>query len=324
MANYISAQDIINDALNRAGELTDGTSAYGASALSYLNKWYMILMGGSNEFGLEVGEPWVWAKAQYPATLTLKTPYTTGTISLTTGSTSGTFSAAPSSSLAGTYLEIGGNDEKFRIVTHTAATTSFTLDSQFNGTTASGLTYLAHYLDYDLTAAIIRLIAPFRSQKVSNWKFDWDGKIEGIIKSRFDDDYPLHRLRRGTPTHFCITRKDDTGLYTVQFSHSVQSNTRVTYDYIPLPTLLTNSGSSIPALPREHRIALSHGVTYQLMVDKNDARAAEVLNVCRASFEAMVQANKREHSNINPDYGKLIPRMDNTNYTLRYLVQEVG
>jgi hypothetical protein len=308
LANYTSTQDLKKGALAAAGELVDGTSEYEAKVLEYLNKWHLDIIGGKNDLNVPCSQPWVWAKAANPGVLILKAPYETGTIALTNGSTVATLSSAPSvglGSFAGRTLQVAGRPELFRIATHVAGTTAMTLDAAYTDEDGSGLAYSLHKLEYTLTTGLMRLIGPMHSQRaqIEGGK----GEIEMIQKDRFDRDFPSYRILSGVPTNFTQTSEVE-GLVTVRFNSSVTQDTRVEYDYIPIPSDLSDSSTNYPLIPREHRIVLQHGATMNLMLDKNDTRASSYADMVKGAIMALVGTVKAEKQITNTNYGKLIAR----------------
>ena len=149
MSNFRNTNDLKKDALERAGELTDGTSFFNTRATKYLNNAYQELFAGGSIFGIDVDEAWAWAKADRPIILTLEPAYETGTVTLTLGSTDGTFSVAPAASQQGRFLKIEARDEYFRIRAHNAGASAFELDQLY--TEASGtFNFKSIQLEYDL------------------------------------------------------------------------------------------------------------------------------------------------------------------------------
>ena len=156
MAQFRTTADLLDLALSDAGEITNGNSPYETDALAYLNEVHMaIVSGGTIPIGkdstVEIDETWPWAKSRRPLVLELQAKIETGTVSLTLSSEAGTFSSAPSVSVAGWYLRIPGRTGLFRIASHTAAATAFELDAAYPDTTGATLTYEVFKLDYDLT-----------------------------------------------------------------------------------------------------------------------------------------------------------------------------
>lgn len=160
MAQFRTSADIIDLALQNAGEVTSGTSSYEAQALNYLNRVHMaIIAGGTIPLGkdqtVEIDEVWPWAKAKRPLIIELIPKYITGTVSLTTGDSSGVFSAAPTLSMAGRHIRINGREEWFKIASHTASSTAFDLDGQYPDETGAALSFEVAKLDYELIPSYI-------------------------------------------------------------------------------------------------------------------------------------------------------------------------
>lgn len=155
MAQFRTSADLVSSVLRRCGENQDSTSNYYQQAIDYLNQIHHTVITGGSEFNLEVDEPWVWASARRPIVLEIQPAHTTGSVTLTQGSESGTFSSAPSSSLEGYYLKLNNGPEVYRIAQHTAASAAFELDAAFPQTTVTGQTFLALKLEYDLSDSYI-------------------------------------------------------------------------------------------------------------------------------------------------------------------------
>lgn len=156
MAQFRTTADVMDLALTNAGETTNGNSAYEADLLNKLNRVHFALVsGGTISLGkdsvVQIDETWPWAKSRRPLILELQPKIETGSVTLTVGSEAGTFSSAPSVSVAGWYIRINGREGVYRIGAHTAASTAFELDAAYAQATGSGLSYELFKLDYDLT-----------------------------------------------------------------------------------------------------------------------------------------------------------------------------
>lgn len=309
MANLTHAQDIKQAILKHAGELVNGNSPYESLVIEYMNRVYQEILSGGNTFVPEFSAAWPWAKAQNSAVLQLDPPYETGTITLTKGSTSGTLSVASASSLAGRFLKITERPEVFRISAHTAATTAITLDAAYTDDSGSGLTFEAHKLDYTLAAGIQRLIEPMRTYRNQSDADDSTGKIYGIDRETLSSKFPMRDVMGGVPANFAIVGEVD-GTIRVRFSHSVTTETRVEYDYIAIPSDLTDSTGSIPLLPREDRMVLVYGATYFLMLDKNDSRADAYFRLTQSKLQAMIQARDKEARSSGKNFGRMFARQE--------------
>lgn len=313
--------DLLEDALRKSGEKTDGTSDYLASGLQYMNALYQAILAGGNEFDVDLGDPWPWAKAKYPGILTIGLPYNTGTVSLTQGSTSGSFSAAPVTSQVGNYLQIqNGVFEFYRITAHIAGATALTLDGPFNYPTALGTAapFNSIQLDYDLNPGlkIIRQIGPMKVYQTQTTDSDNEGKITGMNLREFEKKWPLYRITYGIPTEYAVLAVTD-GIPTVRFNKFIANipnglgyPARVEYDFIPQQTDLTNDSSSIPVIPDEFKSCLSLGVAYYICLDKEDAKAATFEKLTREKLRAMSNASRREFMQISKNRGRYLARGD--------------
>lgn len=315
--------DLLRGALRRAGEVVDGTSKYHETALRYMNNLYRDIVSGATVFDVDVGEPWPWARAQTPGTFTLVVPYETGTVSLTNGSASGTFSSAPGASLGSfvdRFLKVLGHNEYYRIISHTAGSASFTLDANYLGTTGTTLTFKCHKLIFDLGTNILRLVEPFRIYDFADYRED-DPLIFGIELNRFRTEFPVARLQSGIPERFAVLYQSDSS-FKVQVSRSVQINSiKVDFDYIPVPSDIIESTSSIPIIPRDKRVVLEYGTAHHIMMDKEDSRADYYLNLTKTTLRSMLESTHRSHQNTSKRRGQIVPRLDEVRRT-RFIVQE--
>jgi len=150
MANFRTTADYVDKILDLCGEITNGNSAFEADALYYLNRIHHSLLTGGTDISPDVDELWPWAMAKNPIILELQPKFETGTIQVTEGSPSLTFSVAPTNSLEGWHIKVQNDDNIYQIATHSAGATSANLDANYPLDSASGLTYEAFKLDYEL------------------------------------------------------------------------------------------------------------------------------------------------------------------------------
>lgn len=157
MANFRNTADYLDSILLLAGETTNGNSAFETRALHYLNQIHTAIISGGTEFNTNVNELWNWALEDTPILLELQPKYEEGTIALTEGSVTGAFSSAPTFSLKGYHFRLKDNVSKevYKIESHVAGNTAFTINSLYPGTTEAGVTYTAFKLDYELIPDVI-------------------------------------------------------------------------------------------------------------------------------------------------------------------------
>ena len=101
---------------------------------------------------------WPFNRCVTPMVVQTVTDYTTGTIATVAGSTSVTFSSAPSTSKAGFYLQTSDSKDWYKITAHTAASTSATLEIAAINTN-SVATFTVRKIYYSTDATVDRIIA---------------------------------------------------------------------------------------------------------------------------------------------------------------------
>lgn len=255
---------IKNSVLFRCGELTDGTSPYDSKALDYMNQVYRSILSGGNEFNLDLGKPWVWAKARQPGTFILQPQYDTGTVTVTNGSTAITFSGALPSTAVGQWIQIGGvGGDFFKIVSATGP--NAVLDANYTGPSASGLSFIVYYLEYDLAPAIERLIGPMFVDQQQEFNAPQDGLIYGVDIGNIYENYPLKFIDLLVPNNFAQIAKTQDGKIRIRVNSQANSQTKVNFDYIPVyPDLkvfnCTAASSTITATA--HGLSNGQAVTF--------------------------------------------------------------
>lgn len=155
MSYLKSTNELKQEVLRICGELTDGNSEYDSDAVRYLNDLYQGLLAGGSEFGIDIAEPWHWAQAKRPILLELLPKFDSTSATLTQGSTSASFAVAPTSSLQGWFFQVTSQPDIYRIATHTAGQTAFTLDQPYIQDSGVGISFTAFKLDYELTSNTI-------------------------------------------------------------------------------------------------------------------------------------------------------------------------
>lgn len=304
MANYQFSADILQDALFRAGEPTDGTSDFHARAKAYMNRAYFGLCMGGSELVPTIHEDWWWLRKSPPGTLTLEPKITAGTVYVTNNSTSVKLSAAQSKSLATWFLKTDAHDDVFRISTHVSGSTGLTLGSVYTGSTATAAAYKAVKLQYDLATGVLRVISPMRT-----FRSDRDYEIHGMDAHAMDRRWPLALVEEGVPDAFAHADEN-----TVRFNRyggaSATKLIRAEYDYLVLPTPLTTGATEEPLVPWQWRRVLADWVTFWTMIDKSDDRADGAGLAARNGVTAMAAENRHKLAAFGRGFGQIRPRQE--------------
>lgn len=309
MSIFRTAKNIKLGVLRRSGEYTDGSSPYEEVVMRYMNQVYRSVIAGASEFDVDVGEPYVWARASTPKSLVLEPALETGTVSVTNGSTSASFSSAPAASQTGNLLKTSDESDYYRIAAHTGGATAFTLDANFVGTTNATASYKVLTLEYEIGTDVLRLVEPFRLYRNQDYVSNESGQIMGLHINALRRQHPLTNLKFGPPTAYAVTYDSD-GTMKVTFNKSVSEQTKVDIDYIPEPADLIDSDDSVPIIPLEHRQIIEYGATYFLLLDKNDSKAQQYFQLTQQGLMSLVEAEKRQNTNIDLNKGQMHPRLD--------------
>lgn len=315
MANSYSTQDCVKGALQRCGENTDGSSQYHELALKYVNAANLVVLSGASEFAVDIGQPWTWARVEKYTIL--PGYYSTGSVAVAQGVASGTFSVAPTISLAGYYLNLTDNCNYYVILTHVAGSTSFTLASPVLEATGSAYAFQAIPLTLDLGPGILRLVEPFRIDALRciapGENYRNTGQIYGMGLDSFRNEFPMFNLVNDTPTKFAVLSDSESSLK-VLFNRYVTNPIKITFDVIPIPDDLVDASTSIPVIPRNFRKVLEYAATAWLANDKKDATTAQnAFALVQSTLKAMLAEDKKRAKLISHNYAQLIPRQDDYN-----------
>ncbi len=316
MANYTTVADLKADALWRAGEPTDGSSDYETAVMAYMNAVQLgLLLGGpfgpSDEKGIELPiVDWYWARKHPPGVFNTEAEITTGTVSVTKGSTTLTFSSAPAASVAGWRIRINSLAPVPRVSAHTAGQTTATLDAAWTEDSQSAVTYKLFKIEYTLATDFLRFVGrPLIP--------DYPYKIEVIDQDALETQYPITTIAAGTPSTAALIQPQ-----TLRLNKWTEDPLRVEYNYIVLPTDLAADGT--PVLPRHHRRILSVGAAALVCFDKSDDKAAALLRELNAILRSMLQEHAHHMRRMARAFGQFKTRQEQLTYSDGPLRTESG
>ncbi len=316
MANYSTVDDLKADALRRAGERTDGTSAYDTTAVTYLNAVLLgLLTGGpfgpADEKGIVLPVvDWTWSRKSPPGVFNTSAYVTTGTVTATKGSTTITFSSAPAASVAGYRIRINSLSPVPRISAHTAGVATATLDAAWTEDTQTTVTYRLFKHEYALASDFLRFV---RQPVIPVYPY----KLSVVEEDQLEDRYPLATIEAGTPTQAALI-----GNSTLRLNKYTENPLRVEYNYIYVPDDLVEGDT--PALPRHHRRILAVGAACLIAFDKNDDKAPPLLREMQGILRAMLQEHTHKMARGADGYGRIKARQGQMSYTDGPLRTESG
>lgn len=317
MANYTYSSEILDAALYSANEPTDGTSDYETKALEELNRVYQATWNGGAELNPDIDESWWWLRSSSPGTIILNPLINTGSVSVANNSASITFSSGPTPSVAGRHFKVEGHADVFRISAHTAGETSATLDSVYTGETDTAASFKVMQFEYDLASDAMNIIGPMRAYQSGRVH------VDGMELEALDEQYPLRNPLSGVPHAFAMISQSR-----VRVSHygglSSTKLIRLDYEYMAMPSDLTDSASEEPLVPREHRRILADYTAMFLLIHKEDTKYMQFAELARAGLEAMAKENRRRMSQMSKSMGAIFTRPKQYTYDRNRIRTESG
>jgi hypothetical protein len=279
---YTTGEELKALILSRAGD--DAVSPdFGSEVEDYINTSYIAVL---EDF------PWLFARKTPPGVLNTVAEITTGSVTLTTDSASGTFSSAPTASVEGRKIRTDADGIVCRIIAHTAGQTGFTLDSTYQGDGGSGLTYAVFQDEYDLASDFLAPVNTGRFLRDCHGSYDMDL----ISPGRMDAEYP-YRSSSGVSARYCAIIGDGV----LRIAPYPTEARRYEYDYTYHPGALTFDGvvsSDTPIIqPPEDRMVLVYAAAGELLVDMNDDRFA---SFAAAGPEKLKHMKARQRRMLKP------------------------
>lgn len=303
MANFTNIDDIIDTALWRAGEPQDSTSDYWSRVVEYINKVQQtLLLGGGVAVGRDLATSagiynltvtipltdWWWSRKRGVLTVAqgLDSEDSPGsgtarTVTATKDSTTLTFSGNITPSLAGYRIVINNQETMPIISTHTAGTSTATLDAVWPQATETAVSFQTWPWEVSLASDFLRFAgAPWLHS-------DYGQIIDMVSKETLVESAVLQAGYEDAPRRFALVRDQ----VIVFDRYDTDRSHRFEYDYIAQPTDL--AAGETPLLPRHHRQVLSTGAAMMILFDKNDARAENAASEYRELVMRMAQEHRK-------------------------------
>ena len=145
-------------------ELRDelSTSDTETRLLARLNEAYVDILEGGGHLndsvrGIQSPKPYIFSFALSPNNIVFNTeaPIEDKTATINKGSSTLTMSATHANSLAGYFVKVGTDKEKYKILAHTAGTDTLTLDGEYVDDNVSAGNLVIFKLDYEIGTDIL-------------------------------------------------------------------------------------------------------------------------------------------------------------------------
>lgn len=207
--------------------------------------------------------PWEFLRASTPLVVQTVTDITTGTVATVAGSTTITFSSAPTVSVAGRYIQTSSSLDWYNITSHTASTTTAVIEAPAI-TTNSVATYTVRKFYYSTSALVDRVlqinnsIAPFHLKERS--------------KEYFDSKY-IYQTQTGLPLVYMMCGLDSSGIWQFKLWPSPSSVQNLYIDYLQVGVDLS-ADSDVSLIPEKwFRTGVLEGACWQGYKFLDDSRA---------------------------------------------------
>lgn len=152
-----------------------------------------------------------------------------------------------------------------------------------------------------------RLIEPFK-MFMSNW---WgENFCYSTDPIKMQEDYPIARMSCRFPDRFCRISEDNNGVIWVRFNAYPIQLTKLQIDWIPQPIDLQDNTASFTRMPRGDVDALIHGASAFIMLDKNDSKYSNFVELAKTHLDAMKKKNHGMLFRTGQAFGQIIPRQD--------------
>lgn len=276
MSRYLETADLIlQDVLGRAGEKTaitgSNVSDYLARAKRYVQHAYFDVLEHA---------PWPWALKDPPGVLTLAAKQT-GTATITEGSTAVTLGATIATSMAGRWFHVDSLNVPYRITAHTAGTNALTLDAPYQEDSVSAGACTIWQDEYTLATDCLKPWAGWDRNNPAS-------RVDIVGMSEMRDRYPnrytpgiharLMSVVRGNKVR--IRPWPETQGVTLEYDYTVAPAADFTFD--------GTAATDTPVIPLIDRSILSDAATGQLMLEKNDPRAGDMVGLAKGKLAQMV------------------------------------
>lgn len=258
-----------------------------SSQATLLKRW----LNNSQQVILRAFE-WPFLRCVTPLTIQTVPDYTTGTVATTAGSTSITFSVAPTDvnganvSVLNRYIQTSSSKDFYRITAHTSGATAATIEIGAT-TTAAAATLTIRKVFYSTSTAVDRII--------QMWQDVLPYQLLETSPEFFQSFNPGY-LASGTPRMFMMAGIDSAaGAGTPQFrlwpNPDAVINLRLDYFTVATDLVLDADISVIPA--KWHTTVLIEGAKVQAFSFLDDSRFANSVTL----FKDMIEEMKGEYEN---------------------------
>lgn len=261
------------DFITKQRELSDRVRAYDETISADATKLQRWINLSVKEISGEWN--WPWLRDFIPVQTVID--ITTGTLTATTGSTSITFSSAPSVSVAGRFIQTSDSNDWYEISAHTAASTSATLAQNYLGTGGSGLTYTVRAFFYSVDSSVDRIISAAQS-------------LTPQVLTPLDhiayDESMVFSSTTGTPRAYYTYGLDSSQYWQVGFYPTPDATINVWLKVLKKETDMS-ADSNTPLIPAKYHDVILDLASFYAFSSLDDSRATTFYQKYQVGLERM-------------------------------------
>ena len=204
----------------------------------------------------------------------------TGTVTVTADSTSITFSSGPSVSLAGYYIKLSGYPEIVKIASHSAASTSATLEEAWCLETASGQAFRA-WRDYSpLVGTMKDIVIVTHGRRTM--------PLDALANAKFSEIRNRNPALEGYPQYYNTGDFDDDGNRIIRWYPSCWDTKVTLHIEGRQEAVALEADADEPLMPVEDRIVLFYGACSRAWArERNESEANKNWNLFMSKLAEM-------------------------------------
>jgi hypothetical protein len=349
MAGFTTTDDLVTQALWLAGEPTNGQSDYQAQALIWMQLCYDTLLNGGTLGTTNIAQSaglyehlvdipttdWKWLRKFPPFAFNTTPailgsgadvsqsggppPIMIGTVLVTNGSPTITFSIAPPVSVAAWRLKLidqapGVPNPPItipRIVSHVANATTATLDAPWPQETQTASNFALFQAEYPLPSDFVRFCESPMVQ--GGWSGLNPPRLAIGDSEQVFDYWPLTEFNQGPPTAAARVTTN-----TIMLNRWDTPSYRIEFSYIYQPDPLAINIQQEPVVPLRFRNILALGSAMLMAHDKVDSRTGSLSSQFREVLTQLGQEYRKEQMAGSENMGRMLFR---TPYNRRGLLR---
>lgn len=244
-------------------------------------------------------KPRAWWWLEKKENITTYEKITTGTVAVTKGSTTVTFSSAPATSVTGYYLKLGSQPDIIKVSAHTGGVATATLETAWPLTTVSGQSYKL-WKDYASLSSTMKEVVQVTHDRISV-------PMDAVSNVNFSERRARYPETEGYPVIFNTGDFDASGNREIRWFPSCYENKVILHIEGRQEAPELSADADEPLMPVEDRIVLFYGACSRAWArERNESEATKNWNLFMMKLNQMAakggEAPAKTEMGVDPDY----------------------